>query len=448
MTSSDTLPSHVDDSDYKSVLEYVLLNPLNAAFFTTHVQNISCLHCCHDFVGYPKSLPYDVVQGEKLADDNSVKLGYRLAAACKKYNSLNSEYEKQKWLNSSEGKKYSQYVLMRLEYIHNRRLHINSLTLTDQQLMIPSIADNKHADFVNNSLGDLHHIYRWKFKHVFCSWNCVVAYVLETNYHAKHPDVMSMIKMVAKIIDKIPLIAHINPSGPRTLLQKFGGPLTIQEFRLKFCVIHLSQQHNISLEIIRFQSENIKIDVVPDNTHVAVIPISKVSGNPLKLPTRLKQTELPVIQDAFTKLQQQHTNKKRLIDYHENNDNKLNVNSSAPVLPHSSNQTYASNNHQAIKRKFGIDINGIVPSQNKAPLFLPSSVKRPSPFNILKEENKNIQPVSNSEAKLLMETNNRLGVNKYEKVNDLKSKGISNINQVEAIIDKLENQAKKKIKIV
>lgn len=80
----------------------------------------------------------------------------------------------------------------------------------------------------------------------FCSFNCAAAYIFsgfDTRYHFKKWEYYSLLCLLAKEInenidvdncDKNRKIIYVKLAEDRNLLKKFGGPLTIEEFRRQF----------------------------------------------------------------------------------------------------------------------------------------------------------------------------------------------------------------------
>jgi len=79
----------------------------------------------------------------------------------------------------------------------------------------------------------------------FCSFNCAAAYIFsgfDTRYHFKKWEYYSLLCLLAKEInEKIDVdngknkkIIYVKLAEDRNLLKKFGGPLTIEEFRKQF----------------------------------------------------------------------------------------------------------------------------------------------------------------------------------------------------------------------
>jgi len=80
----------------------------------------------------------------------------------------------------------------------------------------------------------------------FCSFNCAAAYIFsgfDTRYHFKKWEYYSLLCLLAKEInekidtdncEKNKKIIYVKLAEDRNLLKKFGGPLTIEEFRKQF----------------------------------------------------------------------------------------------------------------------------------------------------------------------------------------------------------------------
>jgi len=80
----------------------------------------------------------------------------------------------------------------------------------------------------------------------FCSFNCAAAYIFsgfDTRYHFKKWEYYSLLCLLAKEINekidpencqKNKKIIYVKLAEDRNLLKKFGGPLTIEEFRKQF----------------------------------------------------------------------------------------------------------------------------------------------------------------------------------------------------------------------
>lgn len=65
----------------------------------------------------------------------------------------------------------------------------------------------------------------------FCSWNCVKAYTIhERCYYTRRADIGSMIYKLARSTGKNK-VETVVPAPPRQALRKFGGHMTIEEFR-------------------------------------------------------------------------------------------------------------------------------------------------------------------------------------------------------------------------
>ncbi len=74
-----------------------------------------------------------------------------------------------------------------------------------------------------------YHNGKFKCKGVFCSFNCVLAWHLQ--YHGGST---SLIYYLRKKWHGKEMLSPIKPAPPKEVLNIFGGPLTIQEFRLNF----------------------------------------------------------------------------------------------------------------------------------------------------------------------------------------------------------------------
>jgi hypothetical protein len=80
----------------------------------------------------------------------------------------------------------------------------------------------------------------------FCSFNCAAAYIFsgfDTRYHFKKWEYYSLLCLLAKEINEkinldlgidIKKIIYVKLAEDRNLLKKFGGPITIEEFRKQF----------------------------------------------------------------------------------------------------------------------------------------------------------------------------------------------------------------------
>ena len=129
----------------------------------------------------------------------------------------------------------------------------------------------------------------------FCSWQCSKAFNLRETPHAGRGNRNMFISILAyktwvKILRHDPTLQkqlktfcdyRIDPAGPRTNLQDFGGPLTIEEYREGFCGV-LPPEESITetspLLTLR------KIAIVPfidTNTVKASAPVKNTDQNGL-----------------------------------------------------------------------------------------------------------------------------------------------------------------------
>jgi hypothetical protein len=83
---------------------------------------------------------------------------------------------------------------------------------------------------------------------IFCSFNCIVAYLQEHNQYRYKDSTVLLLMMYRHIFQKHRDITKITPSPSWKLLKEYGGHLTIEEYRncLMNCVEYksLQQLHN------------------------------------------------------------------------------------------------------------------------------------------------------------------------------------------------------------
>lgn len=69
----------------------------------------------------------------------------------------------------------------------------------------------------------------FKVKGIFCSFECCAAYGLK---HEKNMKSLSLVKFLYKRMTKSKGPSDIKPSPPKEILKKYGGPISIEEYRL------------------------------------------------------------------------------------------------------------------------------------------------------------------------------------------------------------------------
>lgn len=404
--------------------EMQIATPNHLSFFKTRCRTIACRHCCETFNTLPKSLPTDVwripyhklyfnSETDQLTDTKTSKYCQRICDVRKKYLSLKTEDEKQKWFNTPEGVKYGGFVCMRNKTIQNKILRISTLMANKHKgsslnslsnSCMPPLTIDDYDPFNMHYMHSNLHQYRWKFRGVYCSWPCVVAYALENTLMNTH-EVMGWIKLAAKVLDGIPMIYTINPSPPIDVLKKFGGLYTIDEYRLKFCTIQLTKDPVLN-GVIQYQMSNMKLFVVPNETHITKIPTLRALKRMPKLPTRLQTDQLPekvailgkptvtvTATPQTSSLSGRKIRSKRIETVNDTYDIDININKihAGEQSGIESKLNTVPNGTKILKRKFGIEIINTT-SSSKMPHLkqqqqqqIKSSVKNEEMENSLKK---------------------------------------------------------------
>jgi hypothetical protein len=118
----------------------------------------------------------------------------------------------------------------------------------------------------------------------FCSFNCMLAYNLDIN-DSKIWDRQSYIYQMKNHIDPDNKI-NIHPAPPRQVLQMFGGPLSIQEYRESFYLVNKEYRYFLPpmISIVGLIEEDVKDNSYSSNKYNRLIikrrkPLPKQSND-------------------------------------------------------------------------------------------------------------------------------------------------------------------------